>query len=491
MNSQNKGINPKRFWLFLCGGTGLLTLIFYFFGSRGLTPGFPLDDAWIHQTYARNLIQYGTWSFIPGKVSGGSTSPLWTIILAIGHAFSENAAYYWTLFISAAFFILFVVFLTKGLMLLRKNSRVELAVFIFLVAAEWHLNWASVSGMETILYCLGIALVFYLLLQENPLWWWVGLVNGLLIWIRPDGLTLLGPAAVILVAAFRERKINTKHLVSFLLPLLGIIGTYLLFNRLTTGNVFPNTFYAKQSEYQGLWSSSLWQRVLGEFNVLIIGSGAILLPGFLYEIYSSVRTKNWKIAAFIVWILGFGILYAIRLPVTYQHGRYMIPVLPLYLVFGCMGIFEILAKIKTIKWRRRITFGVFTLILLVTLGFYVMGLRAYHEDVRVINELMVQPAKWIEANTERNDVVAVHDIGAMGYFSQRELIDLAGLANPEVIPFIRDEGKLFEYMKSKNVRYFVGLRGWYTQADSWGTVVQSFQIVSDDEEKATIVIQLR
>lgn len=376
-------------------------------------------------------------------------------------------------------------------MLLRKNSRVELAVFIFLVAAEWHLNWASASGMETILYCLGIALLFYLLLQEDPLWWLVGLVNGLLIWIRPDGLTLLGPAVVILIAAPLERKAKIKRLVSFLLPFLGIIGAYLLFNRLTTGNIFPNTFYAKQSEYQELWSSSFWQRVLGEFTVLIIGSGIILLPGFLYEIYSSVRTKNWKIAAFIVWILGFGILYAIRLPVTYQHGRYMIPVLPLYLLFGCTGIFEILAKVKIIKWRRGIKFGVFASILLVTLGFYVMGIRVYHEDVRVINELMVQPAKWIEANTGRSDVVAVHDIGAMGYFSQRELIDLAGLANPEVIPFIRDEEKLFEYMKFKNVRYFVGLQGWYTQADSWGTVVQSFQIISDAEKKTTIVIQLR
>ncbi len=47
--------------------------------------GFPLDDAWIHQTYARNLANLAEWSFIPGTVSGGSTSPLWTILLTIGH----------------------------------------------------------------------------------------------------------------------------------------------------------------------------------------------------------------------------------------------------------------------------------------------------------------------------------------------------------------------------------------------------------------------
>ena len=48
--------------------------------------GFPLDDAWIHQTYARNLWQTGRWEYVPGVVSAGSTAPLWTILLAVGYA---------------------------------------------------------------------------------------------------------------------------------------------------------------------------------------------------------------------------------------------------------------------------------------------------------------------------------------------------------------------------------------------------------------------
>ena len=47
--------------------------------------GFPLDDAWIHQTYARNLALRGEWAFIPGKPSAGSTSPLWSVLLAPGY----------------------------------------------------------------------------------------------------------------------------------------------------------------------------------------------------------------------------------------------------------------------------------------------------------------------------------------------------------------------------------------------------------------------
>jgi len=55
--------------------------------SRYSDFGFPLDDAWIHQTYARNLVERGEWSFTPGQPSAGSTSPLWSAILAIGYLF--------------------------------------------------------------------------------------------------------------------------------------------------------------------------------------------------------------------------------------------------------------------------------------------------------------------------------------------------------------------------------------------------------------------
>src|SRR3989337_2513205 len=47
--------------------------------------GFPLDDAWIHQTYARNLGLHGMMAFSPGQPSTGSTSVAWTVLLAAGY----------------------------------------------------------------------------------------------------------------------------------------------------------------------------------------------------------------------------------------------------------------------------------------------------------------------------------------------------------------------------------------------------------------------
>jgi hypothetical protein len=74
---------------------------------------------------------------------------------------------------------------------------------------------------------------------------------------------------------------------------------------------------------------------------------------------------------------------------------------------------------------------------------------------------MVATAKWIEGNTEETALIAAHDIGALGYFGRRDLVDLAGLVSPEVIPFIRDESKLSEYLNAKAAKYLMTFPDWY------------------------------
>jgi len=53
---------------------------------RGRGEHLPLDDAWIHLGYARNLLAHGYYTYNPGSVQTGATSPLWTLTLAAGLA---------------------------------------------------------------------------------------------------------------------------------------------------------------------------------------------------------------------------------------------------------------------------------------------------------------------------------------------------------------------------------------------------------------------
>ena len=84
----------------IAAATVLMVLIYLLASKLTYGIGFPLDDSWIHQTYARNLADHGEWAFRPGTTSAGSTSPLWSALLSIGF-FLGLAPYIWTFFLGA------------------------------------------------------------------------------------------------------------------------------------------------------------------------------------------------------------------------------------------------------------------------------------------------------------------------------------------------------------------------------------------------------
>ncbi len=57
--------------------------------------------------------------------------------------------------------------------------------------------------------------------------------------------------------------------------------------------------------------------------------------------------------------------------------------------------------------------------------------------------------------------MAAHDIGALGYFYDKPVIDLAGLVSPEVIPFMRDEGRLRDFLVSRKATLAIFFPDWY------------------------------
>jgi hypothetical protein len=454
--------------------------------------GFPLDDAWIHQTYARNLILQGRWSYSAGTISGGSTSPFWTLLLSLGYLFSKTGGITWAFLLSICSFVLLEL-ISCLTIFSYKNIQNKWQALIpgVLIAGEWHLLWSAASGMETTLFSLGIVFVIYQTLKEKPVWWLIGLISGILVWIRPDGLTLLGPIFLIFCWGGVKKEYSWNQLLSFLVPFLVLIGCYIIFNLLTTRNLFPNTFYAKQVEYQELLKTPLFTRFINELTPLLAGSGILILPGFAFEIWQGLRSKNIKMIAFLIWIVGFIFLYALRLPVTYQHGRYIFPIIAPFFIFGIVGIFSILERINSIKSRNLITTAWMGSLILITAAFYAIGINTYQSDLKIINQLMVQPAKWTAVNLPQEDIIAVHDIGAMGYFTQNKIIDLAGLVNPEVIPLMHDEKRLLEYMQTSQANYFIGFSDWYETSNTWGKKVMTFSAIYQNKQEEIEIIQLK
>jgi hypothetical protein len=157
------------------------------------------------------------------------------------------------------------------------------------------------------------------------------------------------------------------------------------------------------------------------------------------------------------------LLYAWRLPVTYQYGRYLIPAMPVYFVLGLAGMAWLLADLKSRSERAQRLLGFAWRVALVGVwvGFFAIGAGRYAQDVAIIETEMVAAAHWVAANSTQDELIAVHDIGAMGYYGERNIIDLAGLVTPAVIPFIRDEQKLARFLDEKGVSLLVVFPDWY------------------------------
>lgn len=434
--------------------------------------GFPLDDAWIHQTYARNLALNGEFAYIPGMPSAGSTSPLWTFLLVPGQWIGGAGIYIWTFVLGFACLVILALVGDRLFRLMVPTNTTWLPVAGLVLVSEWHLVWAAASGMETALYTAAILVIIYFTWREKSPAWVLGLLVGIAVWIRPDAITLLGPVAWMIIFQTDSNKNRLIRLGMMFLGAIIPIAAFLLFNRALSGNPWPTTFYAKQAEYAVLLQSSFFSRFFHIASLPLVGVGILLLPGFIFQFWNIVKNRNWRLAALMLWWLGYCVVYALRLPVAYQHGRYLIPAMPIYFLLGLSGSMTFFQMIKLAhRWKRRVKFAGIASVFLVSLVFLISGIRAYANDVAVIESEMVDTARWIQINTEPGALLAVHDIGAVGYFSERNFVDLAGLVSPEVIPFIRDEARLAEYLDTEQVDYLVAFPDWYRKLTQGKAVV--------------------
>jgi hypothetical protein len=421
--------------------------------------GFPLDDAWIHQTYARNLALHGEWSFLPGKPSGGSTAPLWSAILAIGF-WLKLAPYPWAYLLGTIVLWGLAVLGETTVRYLVPAYRPRFPWVGTVLALEWHLVWAAGSGMETLLYSLLVTAALVLVVSGSKKYFGLGILIGLSVWVRPDGITLLGAAALGLLLNQTTWLKRLKGLVNLGLGTGSLLALYLFFNLAISGSPLPNTFYAKQAEYAVYLQLPFLQRLGSEALQPLIGVGVILFPGLILTLISAIRRKNWGVPVATAWLAGYLCLYAWRLPVTYQHGRYVIPAMPIYFLLGLEGLVDFgLSHGPRWRWIVPIFWKLTTGFVLIL--FWGRGALAYAQDVAVIETEMVSTAKWVAVNVPLNTLVAAHDIGALGYFGQHDLVDLAGLVSPEVIPFLRDETRLAAYLNERGVSYLVTFPDWY------------------------------
>jgi hypothetical protein len=255
----------------------------------------------------------------------------------------------------------------------------------------------------------------------------------------------------------RDRQ-RGSAIAKILLGFSALFVPYLLFNLALSGHPLPNTFYAKQAEYQSAWLALGLAYRLNNYLMPILASPFIaLLPGAILWIMKRIRAWDWAVIASLLWFVGYIGLYFLILP-AYQHGRYIIPAFPIMYLWGILGL---VGYVTSPNSNRRVALVWTSLTGLLCLLFTVVAAQQNAADVAWIEKQMVGTAKWVRQNIPPDALLAVHDIGAVGYFDQHQIIDLAGLVSPDVVPFISDQDRISTYLHQRGAAYLVTLPDFY------------------------------
>lgn len=178
--AQSKDVSMRsairRHWLLLVAlGLLWLTIAVLLFRSLSRNQGhlvYALDDAYIHMAMAKNLARYGVWGVTRYEFSSSSSSPLWTLLLALVYAiFGVNDAS--PLLLNILFATLIVIAVYR--ILSRSQPPLPAATMLFVLMSIIYLTSLpalAFVGMEHTLHTLVTLLFVYLaasvLAQEGP-----------------------------------------------------------------------------------------------------------------------------------------------------------------------------------------------------------------------------------------------------------------------------------------------------------------------------------
>jgi hypothetical protein len=472
-------------------GAALFLVYEWHIGGRW---GFPLDDTWIHLQYARNIAAGGGFSFNAGQPSPGSTAPLWTLCAAALHLLPWSVLY--SVKVCGVFLLwlggILTVCLARSLAVERNWALLGGLVVVWTP----RLLWGSLSGMEVVLYMVLATAGLWRHIESlatKPSLLGSGLL-GLAALARPECL-LLFPLTLVDRWRYERNWQEIGRLYSKHILLIGaLFAPFVWFNYSTIGKPFPNTYYAKVGGfgllgalealdvgrivktlllYPMLQAQELLQ-FSAENNVILTCLASLGLVHMLRSQEKGRAALTWIIPLVL---LSFPIVRGALAPfkgAVFQHGRYAAHLAPLLVVAGLVGAKVALAQLQAgrdaLQVRRLQRWGGALVAVLVVLNLLVIDLkyaRTYAWNVDNINDMHVEMGKWLQQNTAADAVIATHDVGAIGYFSQRRLLDTAGLVTPGVLQYLQpgvvaDEGVL-RYLQREKPDYLVILPNWYPQ----------------------------
>lgn len=381
------------------------TVLFLLFKSWGY------DDPYITYRYSKNLAHGLGFVYNLNQKTLSTTTPLFTIILAITSKVWNNL---------------------PELAVLYSCFSIAVSGLIFYeIAKIWKAPWIGYTGLllyptfplvnstissETPLYIAFALLSFYFYLKKDFIS--TGIVSSAVVLTRPDGLIV--PAILFLHYIINKGKITQNPIIGIILFFL-ITGIWFAFSWIYFGDPLPVTLSVKQSQGNMAISQKFAEgflTILKPYNRFpYIITFFINILGFIYAIF-----RKRAPLLFLAWNGLYFLSYSI-LGVT-RYFWYYAPLITGFIMLIGLGF----------EWLNNKRIPTIILLIILVFTFILQARDVWVLHLRPDNRLMIYQdiGKWINNNTEVDSSVGILEVGIVGYYANRTMVDFAGLIQPEI-----------------------------------------------------------
>lgn len=397
-----------------------------------------LDDAMITFRVAENLAYGRGFVYNLGERVQVTTTPLYTLILVPGvwlFGSAPRAALVLNIILSG---LIAALAYDVGRRLSGRMTGIGGALLLTLAPLL-----IIAFSMESYLYAA--LLLASLDAYAARRWRIAGILAGLTALVRGDGV-LLG-ACMLTYDFLATRRLRW----SLIIPAVTIPAGWYLFAVLYYGSPFPATLKAKaaQGEFNwlgqrfadGFWA--YWHEWIRENDYDLFYLFPILMLIGAISILWQERTWLILIARDILYVTAF---VSLAVPAAEWYYAPLIPGVALLTARGVQGIAEAVAWL--IRQAGRQSEVLAKLAHFVSVGTAIVLIAILLKTLYPASKAIVQAnpnwkaqvyptaGRWIAQNTNTSARLATIDIGHLGYWSGRQIIDIVGLAQPDVAPHI-------------------------------------------------------
>jgi hypothetical protein len=383
---------------------------------------YQLDDSLIYLRYVRNLFDGFGLTYNAGDHFNGLTSPLYSYVLIAANVVTHNLQYT-TIFLSFLFLCLAAIY---GAAALSENRIEQVLAGFFIVSFNY---FYATFGMETTLFLFLTALVLHWYRHGRLLL--TGIAVGLVILTRAEGV-LLGGVILSHYVLVNKRLPPLKYLA---LPAV-ILFANAIFNTLYYGSPLPATGNAKIGQGRsGYWGTGFLFLHVEYMRDWFFGGNYRLLwfmfPTAAFGIWATRHALTTRLSLAYIALLGAFYVF-LRIP---SYHWYYGPFFYFLLLFSAIGAFRLVQLAVQLPTRRSVAVVLATPLIAIIVAFGALNLKLA-DITRGSFDPYRNIGNWIAGNTPHNSSVAAAEIGTIGWYANRYVIDILGLTNPYNADFI-------------------------------------------------------